>query len=145
MFFSLISSCIFFKVYFVIKETLNRAQTTYAHQNDDGPDDGRDVQNFGMRPSPFNSQCQQRSRAGHRPETVVSCEIYLIAIWSSDQGERAGGVGNMDIVIEWPISVARRHFIKSPVCGAVTRKATSKPVYDNLTGLRMYGQRVLPA
>lgn len=44
----------------------------------------RDVQNFGMRPSvlfPLLSLSgEDRARAGHRPETVVSCEIYLTAI-----------------------------------------------------------------
>lgn len=34
--------------------------------------------------SPFHSQCRAAILyAGHRPGMVVSCEIYLIAIWFS--------------------------------------------------------------
>lgn len=84
---------------------------------------------------------------GSSARNGVSCEIYL-AIWFSGTKERAGWAGKdqeygyRNRMASW-LTIARRRFIKSPVCGVVRRKATSKPVYDNLTGLRMYGQRVL--
>lgn len=66
------------------KKTLNRAQTTYAHQCDDSSHD-RDVQNFGMKPAAFflhsMSAIARVCARGHWPETVVLCEIYLVAIW----------------------------------------------------------------
>lgn len=91
---------------------LNGAQTTYAHQEDDG----RDVQNFGMRPSPFNSQCRATFTGGSSARNgrfLRNLSRRHLVQWHQGacemggRGEEGEGTGNMDIVIEWPAGQRR--------------------------------------
>lgn len=102
MFFSLISSCIFFEVYFAIKETFNRAQTTYAHQNDDGP------MVVTCRISGGDLLLSTLNVGGDCVQVIGPKWSFLAKFISSPSDsvapgsmrDRRGGIENMDIVIE---------------------------------------------